>query len=142
MDQSEKRMNKTDQSENRTDVIVKTDQSEKKMEMDQSERRMDIDLATAIMEEDDIEAFEAVNCSQPETGSSITESSKPEVQPEDKPEVPNVQKPEVQPEVQECQVVIAPWEKQVCDNFTFPKVSLHRLCQKCPSHVFKLDFSH
>ena len=113
------------------------------LKMDQSEERMDIDLATAIME-DDIEAFEAVQTEtgsrKPDvvksTGSSIIESSKLEVrEPEVEPEVES----EVEPEVQECQVRIAPWEKQVCDNFSFPKVSLHRLCQKCPRLVFKID---
>ena len=43
----------------------------------------------------------------------------------------------LQPEVQECEVRIPQWEKQACDNFSSPRVSVHRLCQKCPRHITK-----
>merc|ERR1719391_99829 len=44
----------------------------------------------------------------------------------------------LQPEVQECEVRIPQWEKQACDPFSSPRVSVHRLCQKCPRHITKL----
>merc|ERR1711990_95560 len=44
----------------------------------------------------------------------------------------------LQPEVQECEVRIPLWEKQACDHFSSPRVSVHRLCQKCPRHITKL----
>ena len=44
----------------------------------------------------------------------------------------------LQPEVQECEVRIPQWEKQACDHFSSPRVSVHRLCQKCPRHITKL----
>ena len=43
----------------------------------------------------------------------------------------------LQPEVQECEVRIPQWEKQACDNFSSPRVAVHRLCQKCPRHITK-----